>query len=149
MALEGQNKETHELRVFEEMKNEDQWRECLENVTWKFLNTKHANSSWSSSIGAQGYGPLTAPDYRSLMESQGFRVDLAKHIPINARINEDFISNYLRTCVYDALSGQLSEDNRDSFLQEYKERVEKEYRPDADDLINWNGDGFVIFGEKL
>ena len=83
------------------------------------------------------------------MESQGFRVDLAKHIPINARLTEDFISNYLRTCVYDALSAQLSGDNRDTFLEEYKQRVEKEYRPDAEDLINWHGDGFLIFGEKF
>ena len=149
MAIEGQNKESPELRIFEEMKNEDQWRECLANVSWKFLNTKHVNSSWSPSIGDQGYGPLTAADYRRLMESQGFRVDLAKHIPLNGRLTEDFMSNYLRTCVYDALSGQLSEDNRDTFLQEYKLRVEKEYRPDADGLINWHGDGFLIFGEKL
>ena len=150
MVIGGQNKETTpELRIFDEMKSEDQWRECLQNVNWKTLNTKHVNSSWSASISDQGYGPLTAPDYRRLMESQGFRVDLAKPIPLHGRLTEDFLSNYLRTCVYDALSAQLYEDIRDKFLQEYKQRVEKEYRPDVDDLINWHGDGFLIFGEKL
>ena len=150
MAIAGHNKEkTHELRIFEEMKNEDEWREFLQNVSWRILNTNHVNSSWSSSIGDQGYGPLTAPDYRRLMESQGFRVDLAKSIPLHSRLTEDFLMNSLRTCVYDALSAQLSKDNKETFLQEYKRRVEKEYRPDADGLINWHGDGFLILGEKL
>ena len=83
------------------------------------------------------------------MESKGFRVDLAKTIPLHSRLTEDFLMNFLRTCVYDALSSQLSKDKRETFLQEYKQRVNKEYRPDADGLINWHGDGFLIFGEKL
>ena len=145
MAIAGHNKEkTHELRIFEEMKNEDQWREFLQNVSWRILNTKHVNSSWSSSISDQGYGPLTAPDYRRLMESK-----LAKYILLHSRLTEDFFMNSLLTCVYDTLSAQLSKDKRETFLQECKQRVEKEYRPDADGLINWHGDGFLIFEEKL
>ena len=150
MVIGGQNKEkTPELRIFDEMKNEDQWTECLQNVNWKTLNTKHVNSSWSASIDDQGYGPLTAPDYRRLMESQGFRVDLAKPIPLHYRLTKDFMMNMLQTCVYDALSTHLSEDNKETFLKEYKQRVEMEYRPDPDDLYDWHGDGFLIFGEKL
>ena len=83
------------------------------------------------------------------MESKGFRVDLAKTIPLHSRLTADFLMNFLRTCVYDALSSQLSKDKRETFLQEYKQRVNKEYRPDADGLINWHGDGFLIFEEKL
>ena len=57
-------------------------------VRWKTLNTKHDDSSWSSSIGDHGYGPLTAPDYKDLMESQGFRVALAKPIPLYYRLTK-------------------------------------------------------------
>ena len=148
MVLGGQNMKSHELRIFEEMKNEDQWRKCLENVRWKTFNTKHVNSSWSSSIGDNGYGPLTAPDYRHLMESHGFRVDLAKPIPLYYRLTKDFVMNMLQTCVFDAFT-ELSEDNKETFLPEFKRRVQEEYQPDADDLYDWNGDGFLIFGEKL
>ena len=149
MVIGGQNKlKTPELRIFEEMKNEDQWREVLQNVRWKTFHTKHVNSSWSSSLGENGYGPLTAADYRHLMESQGFRVDLARPIPLYYRLTKDFVMNMLQTCVYDAFT-ELSEDNIETFLTEFKRRVEEEYQPDADDLYDWNGDGFLIFGEKL
>ena len=57
-------------------------------VRWKTFNTKHDDSSWSSSIGDHGYGPLTAPDYKDLMESQGFRVALAKPIPLYYRLTK-------------------------------------------------------------
>ena len=40
MVLGGQNMKTSELIIFEEMKNEDQWREFLQNVSWRILNTK-------------------------------------------------------------------------------------------------------------
>ena len=36
--------------------------------------------------------------------------------------------NMLQTCVYGALFTELSQDNKETFLQEYKQRVEEEYK---------------------
>ena len=41
---------------------------------------------------------------------------------------QDFLMNMLQTCVYDALIAELSQDNKETFLPEYKRRVEEEYK---------------------
>lgn len=44
--------------------------------------------------------------------------------------------NMLQTCVYSALFTELSQDNKETFLQEYKQRVEEEYKMVKDIYTN-------------
>ena len=48
-------------------------------------------------------------------------------IASNNTLNQDFLMNMLQTCVYEALIAELSQDNKETFLPEYKHRVEEEY----------------------
>ena len=50
--------------------------------------TKHVNKDWSSTVDERGYGPLIASDYRGLMESQGFRVAVAKPFPLCFKVKK-------------------------------------------------------------
>ena len=103
------------------------------------------------------------------MESHGFKVIVAKPYPISYKVTEVAKNLWYSLVLYMTVScsftqefivkgrqktilgafPELTDEDREVFLPEYKMRVEAAYVPDKDGLFNLHFDGFLIFGEKL
>ena len=108
-------------------------------------------------------------DYKVLMESHGFKVIVAKPYPISYKVTEVAKNLWYSLVLYMTVScsftqefivkgrqktilgafPELTDEDREVFLPEYKKRIEAAYVPDKDGLFNLHFDGFLIFGEKL
>jgi len=148
LVLGGYHEQSHVYRIFTEMKTEDKWRKMLENVRWKTFLTKHVNNEWSSTIDVDGYGPMYEDDYKRLMESNGFRVFVAKPYPLTYKVTKDYEERCNQKMIFEAFP-ELSHEERKLFLKEYKARLQSASIPDADGLFHARCHGFLIFGEKI
>lgn len=148
LVLGGYHEQSHDYRIFKEMKTEDKWRKMLENVKWKTVLTKHVNKEWSSTIDEDGYGPMYEDDYKRLMESHGFRVFVAKPCPLTYKATKVYYERCTQKMILEAFP-ELSDEESELFLPEYKARLQSANIPDADGLIHMRFHGFLIFGEKI
>ena len=82
----------------------------------------HVNNSWMSTVDQAGYGNITQQDFARLMESKGFRVDEAKTIPLDYKLDKDFVHNFFKQTIMTSFP-ELVGDKRKEFFNEYIPRV--------------------------
>ena len=69
-----------------------------------------------------GYGNITEEDFVKLIQSKGFRVDDAKTIPLEYKLDRDFVHNFFRQTIMTSFP-ELVGEKRKEFFNEYIPRV--------------------------
>ena len=69
-----------------------------------------------------GYGNITQEDFAKLIESKGFRVDEAKTIPLDYKLDKDFVHNFFKQTILSSFP-ELVGEKRKEFFSEYIPRV--------------------------
>ena len=90
--------------------------------SWIHYKTVHVNNSWMSTVDKNGYGDITQDDFVKLMETNGFRVDQAKTIPLEYKLDNDFVKNFFKQTIMTSFP-ELVGDKRTQFFKEYIPRV--------------------------
>ena len=75
-----------------------------------------------STVDKNGYGDITQDDFVKLMETNGFRVDQAKTIPLEYKLDKDFVKNFFKQTIMTSFP-ELEGDKRTQFFKEYIPRV--------------------------
>ena len=75
-----------------------------------------------STVDKNGYGDITQDDFVKLMETNGFRVDQAKTIPLEYKLDNDFVKNFFKQTIMTSFP-ELVGDKRMQFFKEYIPRV--------------------------
>jgi len=130
------------------MKAEEKWKDLLRNTSWIHYKTVHVNNSWMSTVDQSGYGNITQEDFARLIESKGFRVDEAKTIPLDYKLDKDFVHNFFKQTILSSFP-ELVGEKRKEFFSEYIPRVRELSTIDSDGYYDSNVDGIQIFGEKI
>ena len=90
--------------------------------SWIHYKTVHVNNSWMSTVDQSGYGNITEEDFVRLIESKGFRVDEAKTIPLEYKLDKDFVKNFFKQTIMTSFPDLVGE-KRKEFFSEYIPRV--------------------------
>ena len=90
--------------------------------SWIHYKTVHVNNSWMSTVDQSGYGNITEEDFVKLIQSKGFRVDDAKTIPLEYKLDRDFVHNFFRQTIMTSFP-ELVGEKRKEFFNEYIPRV--------------------------
>ena len=90
--------------------------------SWIHYKTVHVNNSWMSTVDQAGYGNITQQDFARLIESKGFRVDEAKTIPLDYKLDKDFVHNFFKQTIMTSFP-ELVGEKRKEFFNEYIPRV--------------------------
>ena len=90
--------------------------------SWIHYKTVHVNNSWMSTVDQTGYGDIIQEDFVRLMESKGFRVDHARTIPLEYKLDKDFVKNFFKQTIMTSFP-ELVGDKRTEFFKEYIPRV--------------------------
>jgi len=146
-----QNKQKHLLRrVYETMKDEEDWAEVLAPTRWMHFKTIHVNNEWMSTVDQEGHGSIEEEDYVRLMENHGFQVDGVKTIPLNYKITRTWIKNIFKSIMLTSFP-ELTGDKRKAFFTEYISRVKELNSPPEEDGLHTDAflDGMQIFGRKV
>ena len=75
-----------------------------------------------STVDQTGYGDIIQEDFVRLMESKGFRVDHARTIPLEYKLDKDFVKNFFKQTIMTSFP-ELVGDKRTEFFKEYIPRV--------------------------
>ncbi|XP_023331074.1 uncharacterized protein LOC111703382 [Eurytemora carolleeae] len=137
--------------VYDSMKLNGKWAKLLKNTSWPHFKTTHINNSWMSTVDKQGSGPIIEKDFVKLMESNGFKVQESRSLPLGYVLHKDFIKNYFRSTILTAFP-EIQGEERKLFFTDYIRKM-KEL-----DMLNTQGspdyyrsyiDGFQLFGTKV
>ena len=98
------------------------WPAVIYFPSWIHYKTVHVNNSWMSTVDQAGYGNITQQDFARLIESKGFRVDEAKTIPLDYKLDKDFVHNFFKQTIMTSFP-ELVGEKRKEFFNEYIPRV--------------------------
>ena len=119
----GENME--ERIVYDQMRQEERWRELLEKTSWMHFKTVNVNHGWMSTVDERtGYGNIKMEDFVKLMENNGFRVDEAKTVNLNYKLHKDFVERFVEETILNDFP-ELEGEEREEFFREFIPRVEE------------------------